>query len=74
MNDFTGRVRIEDRKPPKGFVRTVTLALDPAQYQLDVNAAAAAGGGASEQATADVYGRLNAVLRRDAKVCCVAWG
>jgi hypothetical protein len=54
--------------PLPGFVRTLTLALDPAQYQLDVNAAAA-GGGSGE----DVYGRLNVVLRRDAKVGCFVY-
>ncbi|KAI8476245.1 MAG: hypothetical protein J3K34DRAFT_511964 [Monoraphidium minutum] len=64
MNDFTGRVRMDERKPPSGTVRTLSLALDPAQYQLDVNAAAAAGGGGGG---GDVYARLNAVLRRDAK-------
>jgi hypothetical protein len=41
-------------------VRTYVLSLDPAQYQLDVNAT-------SEAAAADVYGSLNLLMRRDAK-------
>ena len=34
MNDFTGRVRPDEWKPPKGTVRTVTVAMDTAQYQV----------------------------------------
>eukprot|EP00878_Enallax_costatus_P017916 GHUV01018838.1.p1 GENE.GHUV01018838.1~~GHUV01018838.1.p1 ORF type:complete len:1128 (+),score=501.36 GHUV01018838.1:269-3652(+) len=60
MNDFTGRVRLDERKPPKGFVRTYVLALDPAQYQLDVNATSAG-------TAPDVYTTFNLLLRRDAK-------
>jgi hypothetical protein len=43
-----------------GFVRTYVLALDPAQYQLDVNAAAAG-------EAPDVYATFNVLMRRDAK-------
>eukprot|EP00775_Hariotina_reticulata_P014486 gene14486-14606_t len=60
MNDFTGRVRWDERKPPKGFTRTYVLALDPAQYQLDVTATAAG-------TSPDVYNAFNLLLRRDAK-------
>uniref|UniRef100_A0A383WJ31 Uncharacterized protein n=1 Tax=Tetradesmus obliquus TaxID=3088 RepID=A0A383WJ31_TETOB len=60
MNDFTGRVRLDERKPPKGFVRTYVVALDAAQYQLDVNATASGD-------APDVYPALNVVMRRDAK-------
>ena len=34
MNDFTGRVRMDERTAPKGTVRTITVALDTAQYQV----------------------------------------
>jgi intron-binding protein aquarius len=63
MNDFTGRVRLDERTAPSGTVRTYTLALDTAQYQMDMNYLAkqqAAGGTAAE----DVYGTFNLVLRR----------
>lgn len=43
-----------------GFMRTFVLSLDPAQYQLDVEATAAG------QAP-DVYATFNVVMRRDAK-------
>lgn len=65
MNDFTGRVRLEDRKPPEGTVRTLVIALDPAQYQIDVDAhvrAQKAGGGGE-----DLYGTFNLLMRRKAK-------
>lgn len=42
MNDFTGRVRWEDKKAPSGTLRTLTVALDTSQYQLDMNAMAGA--------------------------------
>lgn len=35
MNDFTGRTRLDERTPPAGSVRTITVALDTAQYQVD---------------------------------------
>ena len=40
MNDFTGRVRMDERTAPVGTVRTVTVALDTAQYQVRVCVAA----------------------------------
>ena len=43
-----------------GFVRMYVVALDAAQYQLDVNATAWAD-------APDVYPALNVVMRRDAK-------
>jgi hypothetical protein len=46
--------------PALGFVRTYVLSLDPAQYQLDVNAASAGD-------APDVYASFNCLLRRDAK-------
>ncbi|KAG8043156.1 hypothetical protein GUJ93_ZPchr0922g6512, partial [Zizania palustris] len=36
MNDFTGRIKREEWKPPKGEIRTVKIALDTAQYHIDV--------------------------------------
>ena len=40
MNDFTGRVRFDDRRAPQGTQRTYVLALDAAQYQMDMDAVA----------------------------------
>lgn len=62
MNDFSGRTRPDERTAPRGTLRTLTVALDTAQYQLDMNALAAAGGGGE-----DVYGTFNLVMRRKAK-------
>jgi intron-binding protein aquarius len=45
---------------PAGFLRTYVLELDPAQYQLDVNATAAG-------EAPDVYATFNVLMRRDAK-------
>ena len=45
MNDFTGRVRMDERTAPVGTVRTVTVALDTAQYQVGL------GGGEAELAS-----------------------
>ncbi|PSC68726.1 Intron-binding aquarius [Micractinium conductrix] len=61
MNDFTGRVRIDERGPPAGTVRTVTVALDTAQYQMDMNYLATRPG------AEDVYGTFNLLMRRKAK-------
>jgi hypothetical protein len=61
MNDFTGRVRREDAKPPEGFGRTLTVALDTAQYQIDMNSMQArikAG-----QPAEDPYATFNLVVR-----------
>lgn len=62
MNDFTGRVRPDERRPPEGTQRTLTVALDTAQYQLDMDYAAANPG------SEDVYASFNLIVRRKAKV------
>lgn len=61
MNDFTGRVKPDDRKPPSGRVRTYHVALDTAQYQMDINRTVAA-------KSEDIYSTFNLVMRRDPKV------
>jgi intron-binding protein aquarius len=60
MNDFTGRIKREDWKPPSGEIRTAVVALDSAQYQLDVNAIA-------EKGAEDVYRTFNVLMRRKPK-------
>ncbi|DBB15126.1 TPA: hypothetical protein ACH3X3_004135 [Trebouxia sp. C0006] len=60
MNDFTGRVRREDWHAPNGFRRTFTVAMDTAQYQMDINHMQAAKG-------EDLYGTFNLVMRRKPK-------
>ncbi|WCJ39022.1 P-loop containing nucleoside triphosphate hydrolases superfamily protein [Euphorbia peplus] len=60
MNDFTGRIKREEWKPPKGELRTVTVALDTAQYHMDVNDIA-------EKGAEDVYGSFNILMRRKPK-------
>ncbi|WJX17061.1 hypothetical protein P8452_07016 [Trifolium repens] len=60
MNDFSGKSKREDWKPPKGELRTVTVALDTAQYHMDVNNIAEKGG-------EDVYGTFNVLMRRKPK-------
>ena len=61
MNDFTGRVKREDWHPPNGFRRTVTVAMDTAQYQMDINHMQA-------HSSEDLYGTFNLVMRRKPKV------
>lgn len=61
MNDFTGRVRREDWHPPNGFKRTYTVAMDTAQYQMDINQMQATKG-------EDLYGTFNIIMRRKPKV------
>jgi hypothetical protein len=61
MNDFTGRIKRDEWKPPSGFQRTLTVALDTAQYQIDMEAMAAA-------KTEDVYSSFNVLMRRKPKV------
>lgn len=61
MNDFTGRVKRDEWKPPKGFQRTLTVALDTAQYQLDMETMA-------EHKSEDVYSSFNLLMRRKPKV------
>lgn len=60
MNDFSGRTKREDVRPPEGDERTVLLALDEAQYQMDVTASA-------EQGAPDVYSGFNLLVRRKPK-------
>ncbi|CAI9278954.1 unnamed protein product [Lactuca saligna] len=60
MNDFTGRIKRDEWKPPKGDLRTVTVALDTAQYHMDVTDIA-------EKGAEDVYGRFNILMRRKPK-------
>jgi intron-binding protein aquarius len=60
MNDFTGRVRHDQQRPPEGNLRTLTVALDTAQYQLDVDSVVHDG-------AEDVYKTMNVVMRRKPK-------
>lgn len=60
MNDFTGRIKRDEWKPPKGELRTVTVALDTAQYYMDVTDIA-------EKGTEDIYGTFNILMRRKPK-------
>ncbi|XP_008795569.2 RNA helicase aquarius [Phoenix dactylifera] len=60
MNDFTGRIKRDEWKPPKGELRTVTVALDTAQYHMDVTDIA-------EKGKEDAYGTFNILMRRKPK-------
>ncbi|KAM3685939.1 hypothetical protein ACJW31_11G157600 [Castanea mollissima] len=60
MNDFTGRIKRDEWKPPKGELRTVTVAVDTAQYHMDVSNIAEKGAG-------NVYGTFNILMRRKPK-------
>ncbi|KAL6650047.1 hypothetical protein ACP70R_014271 [Stipagrostis hirtigluma subsp. patula] len=60
MNDFTGRIKREEWKPPKGEIRTVRIALDTAQYQIDITEAA-------DKGAENVYGTFNILMRRKPK-------
>ncbi|KAF6168355.1 hypothetical protein GIB67_018195 [Kingdonia uniflora] len=60
MNDFTGRIKRDEWKPPKGELRTITVALDTAQYYMDV-------GDIAEKGSEDVYGTFNILMRRKPK-------
>lgn len=60
MNDFTGRVKRDEWHPPNGFRRTVTVAMDTAQYQMDINHMQSTKG-------EDLYGTFNLVMRRKPK-------
>lgn len=70
MNDFTGRVKRDEWHPPNGFRRTVTVAMDTAQYQMDINQMQLTKG-------EDLYGTFNMVMRRKPKVrgstICTLW-
>jgi intron-binding protein aquarius len=56
MNDFTGRVKPDERTYPEGFSRTLVVALDTAQYQLDMNYMA-------KTKSEDVYSTFNLIMR-----------
>ncbi|KAK1263373.1 putative RNA helicase SDE3 [Acorus gramineus] len=60
MNDFTGRIKRDEWKPPKGEMRTITVALDTAQYHMDVSDIA-------EKGAEDVYKTFNILMRRKPK-------
>lgn len=60
MNDFTGRIKRDEWKPPKGELRKVTVALDTAQYYMDVTDIA-------EKGAEDVCGTFNILMRRKPK-------
>ncbi|KAJ9179582.1 hypothetical protein P3X46_011356 [Hevea brasiliensis] len=60
MNDFTGRIKRDEWKPPQGKLRTVTVALDTAQYHMDVTDIA-------DKGTEDVYRTFNVLMRRKPK-------
>ncbi|PUZ40870.1 hypothetical protein GQ55_9G457000 [Panicum hallii var. hallii] len=60
MNDFTGRIKREEWKPPKGDIRTVRIALDTAQYHIDVTETA-------EKGAENMYGTFNILMRRKPK-------
>ena len=62
MNDFTGRVRPDERTSPKGTLRTITVALDTSQYQMDADRLA------KEPGSEDVYSSFNLLMRRKPKV------
>ena len=61
MNDFTGRVSVEEAGPPKGTVRTITVALDPQQYQMDASTPR------PDQGQANIYSSFTLVMRRSSK-------
>lgn len=60
MNDYTGRVKRDEWKPPKGEIRTVKIALDTAQYHIDATELA-------EKGAENVYGTFNILMRRKPK-------
>ncbi|MCO5611849.1 hypothetical protein L7F22_066108 [Adiantum nelumboides] len=59
MNDFTGRVKREEWKPPQGEIRTVVVALDTAQYHMDVSS--------MEDKDEDIYSTFHVLMRRKPK-------
>lgn len=68
MNDFSGRTKPNEVTVPEGFKRTITVALDTAQYQLDMDAM-------QESKRDDVYSSFNVLMRRKPKVMllCDCW-
>lgn len=61
MNDFSGRTKPNEVTPPEGSKRTITVALDAAQYQLDMDHM-------QETRGPDVYAGFNILMRRKPKV------
>ena len=61
MNDFSGRTKPNEVTVPEGLKRTITVALDTAQYQLDMDHM-------QENKGEDVYGTFNLLMRRKPKV------
>ena len=59
MNDYTGRVPPEEQGPPKGTRRTLTVALDPTQYQLDATTSATS--------AQEIYSSFTLLMRRNSK-------
>ena len=59
MNDFTGRVKREEWKPPQGELRTAVVALDTAQYHMDITSR-----GDNDD---DIYSSFNVLMRRKPK-------
>ena len=57
MNDFSGRVSPDERGPPRGTLRTLTLALDTAQYPADL----------LEGTASAVYSTFSLLMRRKSK-------
>lgn len=60
MNDFTGRIKRDEWKPPKGDLRTIVVALDTAQHYMDAT-------DVSEKGAEDAYGSFNILMRRKPK-------
>ena len=61
MNDFSRRTKPNEVTPPEGNKRTITVALDAAQYQIDMDH--------MEQTKGeDPYASFNLLLRRKPKV------
>lgn len=67
MNDFSGRTKPNEVTPPEGSRRTITVALDAAQYQLDMDHMQESRGG-------DVYAGFNILMRRKPKASLNAPG
>eukprot|EP00898_Chlorokybus_atmophyticus_P006825 jgi/Chlat1/7143/Chrsp57S06803 len=62
MNDFSGRTKPDEWKPPKGSERTVVVAMDTAQYQMDMDRMAMASSDGH-----DIYTSFNLLVRRKPK-------
>uniref|UniRef100_A0A7N2KPM1 Intron-binding protein aquarius n=1 Tax=Quercus lobata TaxID=97700 RepID=A0A7N2KPM1_QUELO len=60
MNDFTGRIKRDEWRLPKGELRTVTVTLDIAQCHMGVSNIA-------EKGADDVYGTFDILMRRKPK-------